>query len=282
MTVYAIGDVQGCLAPLRALLDKVAFDPARDRLWFAGDLVNRGPESLGVLRFVRQLGAAAITVLGNHDLHLLAVAAGASGPKRRDTLGDILNAPDRDDLLEWLRRQPLLHHDARLGYTLVHAGLLPQWDLTLALSLAAEVEAVLCGPDHAAFFAQMYGDEPNHWEPGLCGIDRLRVVLNACTRLRYCDADGRMDLRPKGAPGTQPPHLLPWFAVPGRRNADLRILFGHWSTLGAWQGAGVTGLDSGCVWGQTLTAARLDPAGPALIHVPCVQQARPQDAAQDY
>lgn len=276
MAVYAIGDVQGCLAPLQALLEKIRFDPARDRLWFAGDLVNRGPDSLAVLRLVRELGPAAVSVLGNHDLHLLAIAAGAARPKPRDTLDAILNAPDRDDLLGWLRAQPLVHHDAELDYTLVHAGLLPQWDLALALSLAGEVEAVLRGPHHRDFFTLMYGDQPDHWEPDLQGVGRLRVILNACTRLRYCDASGRMDLRPKGAPGTQAAHLLPWFAVPGRRNADLRILFGHWSTLGCWQGAGVTGLDSGCVWGQALTAARLDRAGPTLIRVPCAQQARPQ------
>jgi bis(5'-nucleosyl)-tetraphosphatase (symmetrical) len=278
MAVYAIGDVQGCLAPLRRLLYQIAFDPARDRLWFAGDLVNRGPDSLEVLRLARDLGPAALTVLGNHDLHLLAIAAGAARPKRRDTLDAVLNAPDRDALLDWLRAQPLLHHDPRLGYTLVHAGLLPQWDLPLALSLAAEVEAVLRGPDHRDFLTHMYGDQPDHWEPDLRGTDRLRVILNACTRLRYCDANGRMDLGPKGAPGTQAPHLLPWFAVPDRRSADLRILFGHWSTLGCWQGAGTTGLDSGCVWGQALTAARLDPDGPTLIRVPCAQLARPQDA----
>lgn len=281
MAVYAIGDVQGCLAPLRALLEHIAFDPARDRLWFAGDLVNRGPDSLGVLRLVRDLGPAALTVLGNHDLHLLAIAAGAVEPKPRDTLDAVLAAPDRDALLDWLRAQPLLHHDAQLNYTLVHAGLLPQWDLPLALSLVAEVEAVLQGPDHRAFFARMYGDQPDHWEPSLRGVERLRVILNACTRLRYCDREGHMDLRPKGAPGSQAPHLMPWFTVPGRRSADLRILFGHWSTLGCRQEAGITGLDSGCVWGQTLTAARLDAEGPTLVCVPCAQQARPQDAQGD-
>lgn len=278
MAVYAIGDIQGCFAPLQALLDRIDFDPARDRLWFTGDLVNRGPDSLATLRFVKSLGDAAVTVLGNHDLHLLAIAYGHGREKRLDTLHDVLTAPDRDALLAWLRARPLLHHDADLGYTLVHAGLLPAWDLALARQLAAEVEAVLGGPDPAALFAHMYGDRPDRWDPALAGWDRLRLVINGFTRLRYCTADGQVDPRPKGAPGSQPPGLLPWFDVPGRRSADLRVVFGHWSSLGVLARDDVFGLDTGCVWGQSLTAAALERRGVRRISVPCTRCASPFDA----
>ncbi|MBI5613202.1 MAG: symmetrical bis(5'-nucleosyl)-tetraphosphatase [Gammaproteobacteria bacterium] len=273
MAVYAIGDVQGCHDALQALLEKIRFDPACDRLWFVGDLVNRGPQSAAVLRFVMGLEAA-VCVLGNHDLHLLAVAAGQARTRREDTLDDVLSAPDRDALLHWLRTRPLLHHDAALGYTLVHAGLLPSWDLGLARALAAEAEAALRGPAVDRLFAQMYGDQPDRWDPALAGWPRLRVIVNAFTRLRYCSADGRMDLAPKGVPGSQPPGLLPWFQVPGRKSRALRILFGHWSTLGLWNGDGAIGLDSGCLWGGRLSALRLD-AEPEFFSVPCLQQQIP-------
>lgn len=278
MAVYAVGDVQGCFDALKVLVDRLAFDPARDRLWFTGDLVNRGPDSLATLRYVKSLGDAAVTVLGNHDLHLLAIAHGHGREKPLDTLHDVLAAPDRDDLLEWLRARPLLHHDADLGYTLVHAGLLPQWDLALAQALAGEVEAVLRGDSPGDLFAHMYGDRPERWEPSLSGWERVRLIINGFTRLRYCDAAGRLDPRPKGAPGTQPQGLLPWFAVPGRRNANLRVVFGHWSTLGAIARDGIVSLDSGCVWGQALTAARLDRDGVDLVAVPCTACASPFDA----
>jgi bis(5'-nucleosyl)-tetraphosphatase (symmetrical) len=269
VAVYAIGDVQGCFTALSALLDKLRFDPARDRLWFVGDLVNRGPDSLTTLRFVRDLGERAVTVLGNHDLHLLAVAAGKAKPKRRDTLAEILAAPDRDALLDWLRQRPLLHHDAALGYTLVHAGLLPQWDLALAERCAREVEAVLRGPRCTNFFEHMYGNLPDHWNESLHGDDRLRVIVNGLTRLRYCDLEGAMDLHQKGPPGTHPPDLLPWFRIPQRRSAALRVVFGHWSTLGSYRGDNVLALDSGCVWGEHLTAVRLDSATPEFTSIAC-------------
>jgi bis(5'-nucleosyl)-tetraphosphatase (symmetrical) len=269
MAVYAIGDVQGCLGPLETLLAHIGFRAGQDQLWFTGDLVNRGPQSLEVLRFVRQLGEVAVTVLGNHDLHLLAVASSHARPKRHDTLEAVLVAPDREALLEWLRSRPLLHHDAALGYTLVHAGLLPQWDLETAARLALEVETLLRSSDHTDFFAHMYGNLPDHWHEELRGHDRARVIVNAFTRLRYCDLEGAMDLRHKGTPGTQPVDLLPWFRVPGRRTREQRVVFGHWSTLGLYDGDGVLGLDSGCLWGGALSAARLDVDPPRFFRVPC-------------
>lgn len=274
MAVYAIGDVQGCFDPLRALLDKLNYDPAADRLWFAGDLVNRGLQSLDVLRFVKSLPNTA-AVLGNHDLHLLAVASGQAPRKKRDTLDDVLAAPDRDELLGWLRTCPLLHHDATLGSVLVHAGILPQWGLTTALQLAAEAGEYIRRSDSNELFTHMYGDSPDHWQDDLGGWARLRVIINAFTRLRYCDAHGRMDLRPKGRPGKQPAHLLPWFQVPGRLTHDTRIVFGHWSTLGVWDADGVIALDSGCLWGGKLTAVRLDNDAHPFTAVPCQEVLAP-------
>lgn len=278
MAVYAIGDVQGCYAPLRQLLKSLHFDSARDRLWFTGDLVNRGPQSLEVLRFVKALGPPAVCALGNHDLHLLAVAVGAAKRKKLDTLDAILSAPDRDELLYWLRSRPLLHHDADLGYTLIHAGLLPPWDLAQAQRLAQEVESVLRGDGYQEFFHHMYGDLPDHWNENLHGFDRLRVIVNAFTRLRYCDLDGNLDLRPKGPPGSQPPDLLPWFEVPVRRSRELKIIFGHWSALGLWQGDGVIGLDSGCLWGRSLSAVRLDTEPVEFFSVACDPHRAPHAA----
>ena len=274
MAVYAIGDVQGCYDSLRTLLDKVGFDPDADTLWLTGDLVNRGPQSLEVLRFVSSLPSA-ITVLGNHDLHLLAVASGQAPAKKRDTLSELLAAPDRDELLDWLRARPLLHHDDVLGYTLVHAGLLPQWDLETAKILAAEAGHFISSSDRNELFTHMYGDTPDHWEVGLAGWARVRVIINGFTRLRYCDICGHMDLRPKMKPGGQPAGLLPWFQVPGRRSQGLRIVFGHWSTLGVWNGDGVIGLDSSCLWGGRLTAVRLD-TSPEFHDVACVTQQHPR------
>jgi len=268
MAVYAIGDVQGCYDPLQRLLERLRFDPARDTLWFTGDLINRGAASAAVLRFVKSLGNRAVTVLGNHDLHLLAVAAGAEKRRKRDTLDDVLQAADRDELLAWLRVRPLLHHDERLGYTLVHAGLLPQWDLADASRLAREAEAAIAGPARE-FFPRMYGDLPDHWREDLRGYDRLRVIVNAFTRLRFCDREGNMDLRQKGAPGSQPVDLMPWFQVPGRRSVGLRIVFGHWSALGLYAGDGVIALDGGCVWGHMLCAVRLDIDIPRFAEVDC-------------
>ncbi|MEW5757648.1 MAG: symmetrical bis(5'-nucleosyl)-tetraphosphatase [Pseudomonadota bacterium] len=267
MATYAIGDVQGCFDELQALLAQIQFDPARDRLWFVGDLINRGPHSLETLRFVKDLGTCAITVLGNHDLHALAVAETGRPLKPQDSLTALLAAPDRDELLDWLRRQPLLHHDALLGFTLIHAGLPPQWDLAQAQACAREVEALLRGDRYHEFFPHMYGDEPAQWDDALRGWDRIRFIVNCFTRLRYCTADGHCAMLPKGAPGTQPAGLLPWFAVPQRRSREARIVFGHWSTLGLYQGHNVFALDTGCLWGGSLSALRLEDL--ALFQVPC-------------
>lgn len=258
MAVYAIGDLQGCLDPLKRLLEQVAFDPARDTLWFTGDLVNRGPASLETLRFVRGLGDAAITVLGNHDLHLLASAwTGTRRNKHHDTLEEVLSAPDRDELLHWLRRRPVLHHDASLGFTLVHAGLPPQWDLADAHSAATELEAVLGGEGFVAFLEEMYGNLPNHWSPGLVGFDRLRFTVNAFTRLRFVRPDGSLDFGSKGPAERARDGLLPWFLYPGRRSTDMKIVFGHWSLLEKSLCEGVYGIDTGCVYGGQLTALAL-------------------------
>jgi bis(5'-nucleosyl)-tetraphosphatase (symmetrical) len=267
MAVYAVGDVQGCYDALRSLLDTLDFDPGSDTLWLTGDLVNRGPQSLEVLRFVRTLPSA-VSVLGNHDLHLLAVASGQAPAKRRDTLEAILAAPDRRELLDWLRARPLLHHDEGLGFTLVHAGLLPQWDLATACRLAAEAEHYIRHSDRNDLYMHMYGDSPDHWDDALRGWARIRVIINAFTRLRYCAADGRMDLRPKMKPGGQPAGLIPWFEAPGRRSRDLRVIFGHWSTLGMRNADGVIAIDSGCLWGGRLTAVRIDRAL-QFSDVPC-------------
>jgi bis(5'-nucleosyl)-tetraphosphatase (symmetrical) len=261
MAVFAIGDVQGCYDDLMRLLERVHFDESDDRLWFAGDLVNRGPDSLDVLRFVKGLGDRAVSVLGNHDLHLLAVAAGTARLRKNDTLKPILEAPDRDELLDWLRHRPMLHHDAALGFTLVHAGLPPQWDLAQAQACAHELEDVLHGRGHGEFFKQMYGDEPRRWHADLIGMDRLRFIVNCFTRLRFCSASGDLELKHKRAPGTQPEGCLPWFEVPGRASAGLHLLFGHWSTLGDISSHNVYPLDTGCVWGGRLTALRLDGDG---------------------
>lgn len=274
MAFYAIGDVQGCFDALRTLLDKLRYDPVHDRLWFTGDLVNRGPQSLEVLRFVSSLPKTG-AVLGNHDLHLLAVASGQAPRKKNDTFEDILTAPDREILLAWLRNRPLLLHDEHSGYTLVHAGLLPQWDSVTAQRLAREAEQAITRSQHNELFTHMYGDTPDHWQDELAGWARLRVIINAFTRLRYCDRDGHMDLRPKSQPGQQPAHLLPWFQVPGRKSRALRIVFGHWSTLGVWSADGVLGIDSGCLWGGRLTAVRLDTDSAEFIDVACSQQLAP-------
>jgi len=258
MAVYAIGDVQGCCEELLQLLEVLRFDPLHDRLWFTGDLVNRGTQSLEVLRLVKSLGERATVVLGNHDLHLLAVAAGASHLRPKDSFMDVLEAYDRDSLLSWLQQQPLFHHDARLGYTLVHAGLPPQWDLATAQACAAEAERLLRGGDAKAFFQQMYGDQPAQWRDDLNGVERMRFIINCFTRLRYCDDQGRLALRDKGAPRSATSGIMPWFQVPGRKSASMKIIFGHWSTLGRYQGEGVYNLDTGCVWGRSLTALRLD------------------------
>lgn len=271
MAVYAIGDLQGCYEPLRRLLKKIAFDAESDTLWFTGDLINRGPASLETLRFVYSLGDNAVTVLGNHDLTLLAAAAGHVKPGRKDTLSDILDAADREELLLWLKHRPLMHHDTVLGFTLVHAGLAPQWDLAKAQSCARELESVLRSAACDDFLAQMFGQEPGLWRDELDGMDRLRCITNYMTRMRFCDRDGALALKEKGAPGSQPAHLMPWFNVPWRKNADLNIVFGHWAALGYFSAPGVHALDSGCVWGGRLSALRLDDRvrKKTVYHVDC-------------
>ena len=265
MATYAVGDVQGCCDELESLLDALRFDPARDRLWFVGDLVNRGPRSLDALRLVRQLGDAAVVVLGNHDLHLLAIARGAAHLRPGDrALEPILAAPDRESLLDWLQSRALLHHDAALGVTMLHAGLPPQWDIPLARRCAAELETALRGDHSGRLFAAMYGNQPDLWDDGLEGEERLRFITNALTRLRVCDRAGRLLLKYKGPPGKMPASAIPWFQVPGRRSAGARIVCGHWSALGYHDGDGVLALDTGCVWGGTLTARRLDPLAPPV------------------
>ncbi|MEJ2479594.1 MAG: symmetrical bis(5'-nucleosyl)-tetraphosphatase [Acidihalobacter sp.] len=276
MAVYAVGDLQGCLEPLQRLLDKLRFDPAADRLWLVGDLVNRGPHSLETLRFVRGLGEAAVCVLGNHDLHLLAVAASGRPLKPRDTLRPVIEASDAGELLGWLRGLPLLHHDAAIGWTLVHAGLPPQWDLELARTCAAQVEAELRGPRSERLFASMYGDRPARWSPGLAGMERLRYTLNALTRIRYVDAAGALDFACKTAPEQAPAGLTPWFRVADRLSRDERVVFGHWSTLGLIRDTGVLALDTGCLWGGQLSAARLDAPDTPVVSVSCPQAKRPK------
>jgi len=262
VTRFAIGDVQGCYQELRALLARLKFSPDRDQLWFVGDLVNRGPDSLESLRFVRALADNALTVLGNHDLHLLAVALGSRRRRSADTLDEVLAAPDRDALLEWLLARPLAHFDAG-GDLMVHAGLVPQWTVGTTLSLAREVESALRS-DPRALFDNMYGDEPRRWSDELSGAERLRFVINVMTRMRVCTSDGQIDLKIKGKPPPRHSPLRPWFEHENRRSRDARIIFGHWSALGFVQREGVVGLDSGCVWGGALTAFDLDSERPAL------------------
>ena len=272
MAIYAIGDIQGCYDPLQRLLDQLRFDPAHDTLWCVGDLVNRGLQSLEVLRFIKGLGASAITVLGNHDLHLLALGAGHGRLNKGDTLDAVLTAPDRNELLHWLRHRRLAWREA--DYLLVHAGVLPGWTVDDTMRLAAEAEASLQGEDYREFFAQMYGNTPHVWQESLAGMERLRMIVNAFTRLRYCTPDGEMDFHQKGAPGTQPAHLLPWFDVPGRKTTDATVIFGHWSTLGLITRRDLIALDTGCLWGGRLTAMRLQDR--EVFAQSCPQQQRPE------
>lgn len=278
MATYAIGDVQGCFDALRRLLDALHFNPAHDRLLFAGDLVNRGPQSLETMRFVRALGDRAICVLGNHDLHLLARAAGGRAGQR-DSLDALLTADDHADLLDWLRQRPLLHEEP--GWVLAHAGIAPCWTLPEARTAAREVEAVLRRANHAEFLAVMYGDEPAHWSSSLNGIERLRFTINAYTRMRYCQPDGALEFRAKGAPGSQRAPLLPWFSLPARQAIPEQIIFGHWSTLGRvhWPEHRVWGLDTGAVWGGRLTALHLETGD--LTAVECPEYRSPDGVGGD-
>jgi bis(5'-nucleosyl)-tetraphosphatase (symmetrical) len=269
MTVWAIGDIQGCYDELRALVAQLGFRSDRDQLWFTGDLVNRGPGSVQTLRYVRSLGANAITVLGNHDLHLLAVALATKRKvKSGDTIADVLEAPDRDELLEWLLSRPLAHLDAGRNVLLIHAGLVPQWDVHTAVSLAREVEGALKKRPRA-LFDEMYGDQPDKWSDSLEGMDRLRFAINVLTRLRVCTKEGRVDLKMKGGGKDIRPPWKPWFEWDHRQSREVRVLFGHWSALGYVSAHGVTGLDTGCVWGGSLTAIDVDAGGAEPVSTPC-------------
>lgn len=262
MATYAIGDIQGCFDALEFLLEKISFDRKKDTLWFAGDLVNRGDKSLETLRFIKALGDKAIIVLGNHDLTLLALSEGCE-KIRHHTLDDILNAPDKEELIDWLRFQPLLHHDNTLGYTMIHAGLPPQWDLSLAQQCAHEVEQVLRSDNYRDFLAHMFGNKPKQWDANLQGWDRLRFITNSFTRMRYCKPSGKLNFTDKGIIGSQKKGYIPWYEVPDRKSRDLNIIFGHWSTLfGHTSQPNVYALDTGCLWGGSLTAMRLDSPEP--------------------
>ncbi len=270
-TVYAIGDVQGCHHSLKQLLTELAVRP-EDRLWFAGDLVNRGPDSLGTLKTIIGLGEQAQCVLGNHDLHLLAAAAGVRAPGRRDTLNEILASPEKATLINWMRRQSLAHCEG--DYLMVHAGVHPDWSAGQARALAREVETVLAGNDWADFLAAMYGNRPRQWDPALSGDDRLRAVVNILTRMRYLTPEGELDFEFKGEPDECPPGLLPWFDAPDRQTAGNTVIFGHWSTLGLVERPNLIGLDTGCVWGGSLSAINL--ATRSVLQVPCPQAQDPE------
>jgi bis(5'-nucleosyl)-tetraphosphatase (symmetrical) len=276
VTIFAIGDVQGCADELQALIERIGFSADRDQLWFVGDLVNRGPCSLATLRYVHALRDNVVVVLGNHDLHLLALAFGERvRVKEVDTLAEVLAAPDRERLLTWLIERPLAHFDAQRGDLLIHAGLIPQWSVADALSLAGEVEAML-RRDPGTLFRHMYGDGPERWSEELAGWERLRFTVNALTRLRMCTADGRIDLKMKGPPPTGRGLVRPWFEHAGRRSRDARIIFGHWSALGYVDAYGVIGLDTGCVWGGALTALDLEASTPP-VSVACGAYQYPGD-----
>jgi bis(5'-nucleosyl)-tetraphosphatase (symmetrical) len=270
MATYAIGDVQGCYDALQRLLEAIRFDPAADRLWFCGDLVNRGGQSLETLRLVQSLDIHSVVVLGNHDLSLLSIASRKESEQRKvnPDLRRVLFAEDRDTLLDWLRHRPLLHADRSLGWLLVHAGLAPKWTVKLAENRAREVERVLQGKNHEKLFRGMYGDRPN-WSPQLKGTERQRAIINVFTRMRYCTPQGRIAFDCKSRPGTQRAGLYPWFEVPGHVERELRIVCGHWSQLGLFMGLGVHGIDTGAVWGGRLTALELSPPGepPRVIQV---------------
>lgn len=269
MAIYAIGDLQGCYDPLRRLLREIAFKPEKDTLWFCGDLVNRGPKSLKTLRFVRSLGDSAITVLGNHDLHLLALASGAVQFSRRfETLEKILAAPDCDELLEWLRQRPIAHYDKKLDTLLVHAGTLPSWSLKKTLARAAEVESALRGPNFDVLMNKMYGNAPRKWSNDLKGYRRLRFIINTLTRMRMLSTSEGLNFAHTGSPWQARGNLRPWFQFEKRSAAKTRVVFGHWSQLGLIVLPNLISLDTGCVWGRQLTAVRLDAKVPRVYQVP--------------
>ena len=255
MALYAIGDIQGCFSCLQRLLDIIEFDPVRDHLWFAGDIVNRGPESLSTLRFIKSLGASATAVLGNHDLHLIATAYGKATSRSRDTIQPILDSPDCIDLIEWLRHRPLFH--VKHQYCLVHAGIAPQWTICEAKKYSQEVETVLQGDQIETFLEQMYGNEPNTWSENLSEWERLRFITNVFTRMRYCSLDGALYMKAKHSPADNTKAIIPWFEFSNRQSQEATIVFGHWSALGLQISSEIVALDTGCVWGGHLTAVRL-------------------------
>lgn len=274
MPTYAIGDIQGCTPQLIALIEKIQAIAPDARLLFLGDLVNRGPQSLETLRMVRAMNAQgkAESVLGNHDLHLLAIAQGIQKPNKSDTFDDILNAPDRGELLDWLRHRPMAMFEQ--NYLMMHAGVVPQWTARQTMDLAHEVEAALRGPNWPDFLRQMYGNQPAKWDDNLQGIDRLRCIVNAFTRMRFCEADGTMEFSIKDAAGSVTPEgYMPWFELPDRKTGDVTVLFGHWSTLGLMMQSNVIGLDTGCLWGGKLTAFCLEDR--SLVQIACPQSAKP-------
>ncbi len=256
MAIYAIGDVQGCFDDLVRLLDEIEFNEHSDQLWFVGDLVNRGEKSLETLRFIKNLGTAAVTVLGNHDIHLLITANFPVRIKKKDTLQAIFNAPDCDELLDWLRHKPLFHYENGVG--LLHAGLPPQWDLLQTIVMARLAEQALQSEDYKTLLMQLYGNSPDLWTTELTGIEQLRFIINCFTRIRFCDKNGRLDFQNNGELGSQPSNLKPWFDVPQRKTADVKLVFGHWSALGFYATQNCYGIDTGCIWGRELTALRLD------------------------
>jgi bis(5'-nucleosyl)-tetraphosphatase (symmetrical) len=274
--IYLMGDLQGCCQALDRMLQTIDFSPSRDHLFVLGDLVNRGPDSLGVLRRLRGLDNAATCLLGNHDLHLLAVAHGVRKMHRSDTLAPILDAPDREDWLLWLRQQRLAVHAH--GWLMVHAGVVPQWDAAQTVVLAGEVEAMLRSPEVGEFLTLMYGNEPARWDDSLQGVDRWRCVVNSLTRLRFCAADGTMEFATKEGAGGAPEGYMPWFEVPGRRTQGTPVAFGHWSTLGLVNRDDLLALDTGCLWGGHLTAVRVDGATREVIQIPCPQAQKPGKA----
>jgi bis(5'-nucleosyl)-tetraphosphatase (symmetrical) len=268
VTLYAAGDLQGCADPFQRLLEQLRFDPGHDHLWLVGDLVNRGPGSLQLLRQVIALGDSVTTVLGNHDLHLLAVAAGARPPGHRDTLDEILAAPDRDELLTWLRNRPLIHVATQHRLVLVHAGIPPDWTIDHAQTMADQVQTLLRDDNWSTHIGELFGNLPDREQDADSEAARVRYTVNALTRMRCCDPDGRLDFSFAGPPQSRPPSLTPWFDMPNRKAADWHLVFGHWAALGVMRRDNLTALDSGCVWGGRLSAAALLPPGP-VVAVSC-------------
>ena len=269
MAVYAVGDIQGCCAEFERLLKKIKFNPNSDQLWLVGDLVNRGPHSLETIELIQSYQDAVHCVLGNHDIHLIACYTGAQKCKPKSSLISILECPKAEQIIDWLRQQPLIHHDRQLNWTMVHAGLAPEWNLETAMLCAAEVELQLRDQNYAEFIGEIYGDTPDSWQEDLQGIERWRVIINACTRMRLCHQDGSMDFSFKGTLENKPADLIPWFDLP-RASTDINIVFGHWSALGLKQAENLLGLDTGCLWGGQLTAARIDTPKPEIYSIDCV------------